>query len=107
PAPIACRRGFVRVQRCLRSGFRLRGCGTVARRGPSGLRGRGERMRMSRTVEIAPPPVRQRTPEARSTRVIVKRVGPWSIFMFSLLFYFCVMLVVLLGLTILYNVLAV
>jgi len=61
---------------------------------------------MSRTVEIAPPPVRQRTPEARSTRVIVKRVGPWSIFKFSLLFYFCVMLVVLLGLTILYNVLA-
>ena len=61
---------------------------------------------MSRTVEIAPPPTRQRAPEVRSTRVIVKRVGPWSVFKFSLLFYFCVMLVVLLGLTILYNVLA-
>ena len=61
---------------------------------------------MSRTVEIAPPPRRERTPEARRTRVIVKKVGPWSVFKFSLLFYFCVMLVVLLGLTILYNVLA-
>ena len=61
---------------------------------------------MSRTVEIAPPPRRERSPEARRTRVIVKRVGPWSVFKFSLLFYFCVMLVILLGVTILYNVLA-
>jgi hypothetical protein len=61
---------------------------------------------MSRTVEIAPPPRRERTPEVRRTRVIVKKVGPWSVFKFSLLFYFCVMLVILLGLTILYNVLA-
>jgi len=63
-------------------------------------------MSMSRTVEIAPPPRPERAPEVRRTRVIVKKVGPWSVFKFSLLFYFCVMLVILLGLTILYNVLA-
>ena len=64
---------------------------------------------MARTVEVTParPP---RAPESqgtvRKTRVVVKRVGPWSVFKFSLLFYFCVMLVVLFGLTILYNILA-
>jgi Transmembrane domain of unknown function (DUF3566) len=42
----------------------------------------------------------------RQTKVVVRRVHPWSVFKFSLLFYFCVMLVILLGLTILYNVLA-
>jgi Transmembrane domain of unknown function (DUF3566) len=65
---------------------------------------------MARTVEVRVPerrePARKDRPTtARRTRVVVKKVSPWSVFKFSLIFYFCVMLVVLLGLTILYNVL--
>jgi hypothetical protein len=37
--------------------------------------------------------------------VVLRRVGPWSVFKFSLLFYFCVMLVALLALGMLYAVL--
>jgi Transmembrane domain of unknown function (DUF3566) len=64
---------------------------------------------VARTVEVTParPP---RAPESqgtvRKTRVVVKRVGPWSVFKFSLLFYFCVMIIVLVALTILYNILS-
>ena len=64
---------------------------------------------MARTMEVVPPedrPRRRGRPTLRRTRVVVKRVGPWSVLRFSLLFYFCVMLVVLTGLTILYNILA-
>jgi hypothetical protein len=44
---------------------------------------------------------------ARQTRVVVKKVQPWSVFKFSLLFYFCLMLVFLFALLILYWVLSV
>jgi hypothetical protein len=42
----------------------------------------------------------------RQTRVVVRKVGPWSVLKFSLLFYFCVMLVILLALGMLYSVLS-
>ncbi len=38
----------------------------------------------------------------RQTRVVVKRIDPWSVFKFSLLFYFCVMLIFEFALLILY-----
>ena len=38
-------------------------------------------------------------------RVVVRRVEPWSVLKFSLLFYFCVMLIFLFGMAILYGVL--
>ena len=38
----------------------------------------------------------------RRTRVVVKKVGPWSVLRFSLLFYFCVMVAFWVGLLILY-----
>jgi hypothetical protein len=41
----------------------------------------------------------------RQTRVVIRKVGPWSVFKFSVLFYFCVMLVILLALGMLYSVL--
>jgi transmembrane protein DUF3566 len=41
----------------------------------------------------------------RQTRVVIRKVGPWSVFKFSLLFYFCIMLVILLALGMLYSVL--
>jgi hypothetical protein len=42
----------------------------------------------------------------RQTRVVVRKVGPWSVLKFSLLFYFCIMLVILLALGMLYSVLS-
>ena len=65
---------------------------------------------MARTVEVRtptrPPKAETGTGTVRKTRVMVKRVGPWSVFKFSLLFYFCVMIIVLVALTILYNILS-
>jgi hypothetical protein len=43
---------------------------------------------------------------ARRTRVIVRRVGPLSVLKFSLIFYFCVMLIVFFALAIIYAVLS-
>ncbi|MGZ5288604.1 MAG: DUF3566 domain-containing protein [Actinomycetota bacterium] len=48
-------------------------------------------------------PVRQ---GARRTRVVVRRVGPLSVLKFSLIFYFCVMLIVFFALAIIYAVLS-
>jgi hypothetical protein len=42
----------------------------------------------------------------KRTRVEVRRVGPWSVLKFSLLFYFCVMLIVWVALGIVYLVLS-
>jgi hypothetical protein len=65
---------------------------------------------MARTVEVRtptrPPKATEGTGTVRKTRVMVKRVGPWSVFKFSLLFYFCVMIILLIALTILYNILS-
>jgi Transmembrane domain of unknown function (DUF3566) len=60
-------------------------------------------MSMARTVQ-AIPASRERAP-VRRTRVVIRRVGPWSLFRFSLLFYFCIMVVIWLGLLILYQIL--
>jgi hypothetical protein len=61
-------------------------------------------------TETMPPPVvapvrRGLRRRARQTRVVVRKVGPWSVFKFSLLFYLCVMLVLLLALGMLYAIL--
>jgi len=42
---------------------------------------------------------------ARQTRVVIRKVGPWSVFKFSLLFYSCIVLVILLALAMLYWIL--
>jgi hypothetical protein len=59
---------------------------------------------MARAVEVIPPPdsAQRRTPPRR-TRVLVKRVGPWSVLRFSLVFYFCLMVAVWIGLFIVYK----
>ena len=44
---------------------------------------------------------------ARRTKVVVRKVDPWSILKFSLLFYFCLMLVFLFALLLLYWILGV
>jgi len=65
---------------------------------------------MARTVEVRtptrPPTPTAGTGQVRKTRVMLKRVGPWSMFKYSLLFYFCVMVIVLIAGVILYNILS-
>ena len=59
---------------------------------------------MARTVQVVPPsdtPSRSIPP--RRTRVVVKKVGPWSVLRFSLFFYFCMMLAGWVGLFIVYK----
>ena len=82
-----------------------RGAPSTASRVPPALTGTQEGMRMARTVQVAPAR-QERTPSTiRRTRVVVKKVAPWSVFRFYLLYNFCMMLVILFGLTIVYNVL--
>jgi hypothetical protein len=45
-------------------------------------------------------------PVGRRTRVVVRKVGPWSVLKFSLLFYLCVMLIGYFALMIVYWLLA-
>ena len=62
-------------------------------------------MSMARTVEVVPPAGgRAPRPAApRRTKVVVRRVGPWSVLRFSLFFYFCMMLAGWVGLFIVYK----
>jgi len=53
----------------------------------------------------AKPKRKLRKAKSRQARVVVRKVGPWSVLKFSLIFYFCVMLVLLGALMILYGVL--
>jgi hypothetical protein len=58
------------------------------------------------TIEArSEPRTRTREPGSRRIRVGIRRISPWSVLKFSLIFYFCVMLVVLFGLAILYMLL--
>ncbi len=47
----------------------------------------------------------RRTKKSRQAKVVIRKVGPWSVLKFSLLFYLCVMTVILGALVILYEVL--
>ena len=59
-----------------------------------------------RTVEVPDGPEEGRA-AARKTTVVIRRLEPWSVLKFSLLFYFCMMLIVVFALIILYWALAV
>jgi hypothetical protein len=62
-------------------------------------------MRAVRTTEMTGSGIEPRTP--RQTKVVLSQIQPWSVFRFSLLFYFCLMLVFLFAMVILYWVLSV
>jgi Transmembrane domain of unknown function (DUF3566) len=47
-------------------------------------------------------PLIRRPRPTRRTRVVIRRLGPWSVLKFSLFFYFCVWLIVFLALVIIY-----
>jgi hypothetical protein len=57
---------------------------------------------------VVRPPVETRLPRrgVRRTRVEVRRVGPFSVLKFSLIFYFCIFLVVYLSLAIIWGILS-
>ncbi|HEY6679326.1 MAG TPA: DUF3566 domain-containing protein [Actinomycetota bacterium] len=58
------------------------------------------------TVTSIPPEIpRGPRRRPRQTRVVLRKVGPWSVFKFSLLFYLCVVTVILLALAMLYGIL--
>ena len=70
---------------------------------------------MVQTAENPTPPpapptparrVETRDPAARRTRVVLRKVGPLSVLKFSLLFYFCVMLIMFFALMIIYALLS-
>src|SRR6266545_354314 len=65
-------------------------------RTPAGARRAAPASEVVATIppEIGRPPRKR----PRQTRVVLRKVGPWSVFKFSLLFYLCVMTVILLGL---------
>lgn len=42
----------------------------------------------------------------RKIRVQIRRINPWSVLKFSLVFYVCLLLVILVGMTILYTILS-
>ncbi|HEX2026191.1 MAG TPA: DUF3566 domain-containing protein, partial [Actinomycetota bacterium] len=48
----------------------------------------------------------QRGSGPRRVRVAIRRISPWSVLKVSLVFYFCMMLVILVGFAILYAVLS-
>jgi transmembrane protein DUF3566 len=61
-----------------------------------------------RADRAAPPAARPRVRRrvgTRRTRVMIRQVSPWSVLKFSLVFYFCVMLIVYLALVIIYLIL--
>ncbi|HEY7668296.1 MAG TPA: DUF3566 domain-containing protein [Actinomycetota bacterium] len=71
---------------------------------------------MAQTVENPPPPPQSPTPPptpaparrpagARRTRVVIRKIGPLSVLKFSLIFYFCVMLILYVALAIIYALL--
>jgi hypothetical protein len=62
-------------------------------------------MATTSTPERTQPQPSIQRPTTRRVRVVVRRVNPWSVLRFSLLFYLCLMLVMLVGLGILYAVL--
>lgn len=59
----------------------------------------------SATRAPADPGRRARKGQRRHARVVIRKVGPWSVFKMSLIFYFCLMLVLLGAGVILYGML--
>jgi len=62
---------------------------------------------VSRRIAEVRPPVRPPRPAAlaRRTRVVVRKVGPWSVLRWSLFFYFCIMLIFFFAMVIVYWIL--
>lgn len=63
------------------------------------------RARSSATSPVEGKGRRSRAKRSRQARVTIRKVGPWSVLKFSLLFYLCVVAVIMGALMILYGVL--
>ncbi|WP_370325900.1 DUF3566 domain-containing protein [Euzebya sp.] len=62
------------------------------------------RSRGATRVSSQPPRERVRTGQVVRRRATVRRVDPWSVLKLSVIFYFCFLLVVMLGLTVFWSV---
>ena len=61
---------------------------------------------MAQTMEVkGPSPRTIRRTEARSSRVVIRKVGVWSVLKFSVLFYLCVFVAIMIALVIVYQIL--
>ena len=49
------------------------------------------------TTQTLPRPVAHEAPRERRARLVIRRLDPWSVLKFSLLFYFCLLLVAVLA----------
>jgi uncharacterized membrane protein len=58
-----------------------------------------------RTTTAQPPRERVRTGQVVRRRATVRRIDPWSVLKLSVIFYFCFLLVVMLGLAVFWSVL--
>lgn len=63
------------------------------------------RRKQAPRVSQQPPRERVRTGQVVRRRATVRRVDPWSVLKLSVIFYFCFLLVVMLGLTVFWSVL--
>ena len=61
-----------------------------------------ERPQRKRAQTTATAPARQ--PAPRRIKVAIRRINPWSVLKFSLVFYLCLMLVIVIGMSILFMV---
>jgi transmembrane protein DUF3566 len=57
-------------------------------------------------AQTIPRPVTTEAARERRARLVVRRIDPWSVLKFSLLFYFCMMLVGILEFAVVWSVLA-
>ncbi len=65
----------------------------------------GARRTPAARVSSQPPRERVRTGQVVRRRATVRRVDPWSVLKLSVIFYFCFLLVVMLGMTVFWSVL--
>lgn len=67
---------------------------------------RPRRVRNGTVAQVSSPPPRERvrTGQVVRRRATVRRVDPWSVLKLSVIFYFCLLLVVMLGLTVFWSV---
>ena len=57
------------------------------------------------STQTIPRPVAHDAPRERRARLVIRRLDPWSVLKFSLLFYFCLLLVGILAFTVIWFVL--
>lgn len=82
----------------------------AARPAPQPARSAGDILPPARTAPPPPPAATPRKPVAevrrlRRGRLVIRKIDPWAVFRFSLVFYFCLLLIFLMGTAIIFGAL--